>query len=946
MKEIRETGGATAPRARDRVRALAAEPFGRIVWLTGGVGSGRTTALSAAVEASRRAGIEARLVLAGDPTMPGAADLVEDLVAASRAGPVMFAADDVDRGDRAILERIVVAADVIRAHPILVLVVTAEPNDGHSAPIDPVLRRLAAAAERIHLEPLDAFEIAALLSNDAVSHGAPSTDQVQSLLHESGGIPQLVAAALGDHGLRGRPRGDARSRLAGSSDALLAALDTDALDAVLCASLMEEPVDATVLARACEPEGDAAVRRALASGLLVTDRSPTDAREDAPSGPVRLRLAAAAVRDAARTHDDVGRAARSLRIAEALHSTGDVSEPCEVLRHLRVAGTLAPRGMIAEVAQAALAEARLRGDLTGQVDALEALRSVSREDPDSWRALGSALATAALLIGRRDRAWAVARSVLRSFDDVPESELDEERRRVLVDALLAATTGQEYLSHEESDEAYELLMRTVTRLGEDAHAARLLCRAAEILSMRPHASAFVRLWSAPDVPANLPGDAIQRADAEAGALLERAEQLIGALDAEDPGMTAVLDVAWTRAHLHHGHAQERRERLSRSLHRLEGFDRAWAGTRLALDALAVGDRATVRQALIDASPTMIEQSPLVAWRVSTVRAMLMLASATPGARAAVEHAATLGERAAEPMAGVVALVQRGVARVESDLSPLRPEELRLSQQDAHPLILIGRLEIRARMGALRWRISGDGGARLSSEAAALLGMIRAGRMNRGNQQLGIVLLARVLFLLRHEAPDAVLVAEVADLLEPLGDLVPTDTLGLVCAGSAARHLANLRALQGRHDEAEQLADRARVRDESLGLDRFVLMGRIEAVERQQLAGVELDEDGRALLLADAVEAERRELLLLGREGRLAAHPELHGSLDGLQLDILEDLAEGLAFPDIAQRRGYSAGTMRKMALPVYRALGVHGRDAAVALGRRSGLLPDRSENSG
>ncbi len=723
------------------------------------------------------------------------------------------------------------------------------------------------------------------------------------------------------------------------------ALDDD-MEALACAALMDEPIDPVILARACGADGDTAVARALSAGMLVRDRSPQLAGGERPGGPLRLRFSAEALQAEARAHDEAGTASRSLRIAQAmLDASGSAADPCEVLRHLRVAGSLVPEGLLADVAEAALVEARLRGELDAQVEALEALRSVSRRDPDRWRALSGELATVALHVGRRTRAWEVARAALRSFDDVPDGELGSARRRVLVEALLAATTGQEYLSHEESDEAYELLLRTVARLGPDGHAARLLCRAAEIVSMRPHASALVRPWVDPEAPTPpRSGDALERADEEAHALLARAEALVGDLGDTDPALDATLDVAWARSHLHHDHAEERRSRLARSLRHLEGFDRAWAGTRLALDALAVGDRGTVRQALIDASPTMIERSPLVAWRVGTVRAMLLLATGAPGASAAVEQAAILGERAAEPMAGVVALVQRGVVRVETDLSPLAEQELELAEHGVHPLILIGRLEIRARMASLRRRITGEPGPLLSGEASGLLDAVRAGRMNRGNQQLAIVLLARVVFLLRDElmlgeARDAQIVSGVAELLEPLGELVPTDTLGLVCAGSAARHLANLRAMEGRHDEADELAERARARDAALGLERFLLMGRLEGVERRRLAGVAVDAGELALLRVDAVDAEHRELHLVGREARLVAHPELHGALDGSQLALLEDLADGLAFPDIAHRRGYSTGTMRKMALPVYRELGVSGRDEAVAVGRDTGLLP-------
>ena len=945
-----------------RVSDAADEGVGRIVWVTGGIGAGRTTTLTAAVEACRAAGVDARLLRAGDPTVPPVSALIDELLDAAQRGPELVAVDDADRHRGELLAGIVAAADTLRDRRVLVLVTTAEPNDGRSVPSGAAsgagLRELAAVAQRVHLAPLDRAELAAQLLDASDGDPPSTTDHVDTLLRMTGGIPRLVSAAIADARAADAPAADARAAdasdpdggtlLAAAADAMLAALDPDTLEAVACAARMEEPIDPVAISGACGEDGAAAVTRALATGTLLWDRSgaldterPPHALSAAAAG---LRFSAEALRVAASRHDEVSGAGRSLRIARALLAGGGGSvDPGAVLRHLRMAGPLAPEELLVEVGELGLAEARMRGELDGQVDALEVLRAVNRHDPDRWRALGSELATVALHVGRRDRAWSVARSVLRSFDGVGDGDLDDARRRVLVDALLAATTGQEYLSHEESEEAYELLLRTVARLGDDGHAARLICRAAEIVSIRPHASALVRTGFHQDAPVvrQVPpqGDAWERADLEAHQLLDRAEHLLGGLEHRDPALTATLDVAWARSHLHHEHAEERRSRLARSLRHLDGFDRAWAGTRLALDALAVGDRDTVRQALLDASPTTIDRSPLVAWRVGTVRAMLLLATGTPGARAACEDAARLGARAAEPMADVVALVQRSVVRVESDLTPLTEEELAVVGPDVHPLILTGRLEIRARMAAMHRRITGLDGGALGRDASALLGAIGEGRMNRGNQQLAIVLLARVLFLMRHEGVDAALVGAVAELLEPLGELVPTDTLGLVCAGSAARHLANLRALEGRHDEASLLAGRARGRDAALGLERFLLAGRIETVERRILAGDPLTDADRTELHAAAVAAERRELHLLGREARLVAHPEVHGVLDGPQLGLLEDLAQGLQFSAIADLRGYSTGTMRKMALPVYRALGVSGREEAVALGQETGLLP-------
>lgn len=638
-----------------------------------------------------------------------------------------------------------------------------------------------------------------------------------------------------------------------------------------------------------------------------------------------------------------------------------------VLRHVTVVApdelldAAAREGQRSQADAAAdLMEARVHADHVRQIDALERLRRASIADPDRWRELSAELARVALDAGRREPAIRVAHDVISSFDDVPDRALTEGPRRALVSAVLVATTGQEYLSHAESDRAIELLLRTLGRLDAGDDAARLLFRAAEIVGMRPDAGAFARPWvdatraedgpDVPDGPGGRDGPGEEETARVVEGLLDRAASVLAGVEPPVPGLAALLDVAWARAHLQHEHADERRLRLARSLRELRGFDRAWAGTRLALDAMAVGDRALLQQALVDASPTSVGRSPLVAWRLETMRAMLLLATGGEGVADAVEAVAALGEQAGEPMGAIVAAVQRGVARVETDLTPLTDAEVRLDGPEVHPLIRIGRLEIVARDRAMRRRLTGEVqpvDATHAAQARELLAIVRAGSMNPGNRQLSAVLLARALFHLRdvlrrdvlRDGADGALVAYTAALVEPLGDLVPTDALGLVCAGSAARHLANLQALQGRHGDAERSAASAARRDATLGFERFLIAGRIDAAERRTLVGGRLGVEGRQALMEDAVSAERRGLALLGREARIAAHPVVHGALDEVHLELLEDLGRGLRFPELAEQRGYTVGTMRKMALPVYRALGVSGRYEAVALGRVTGLLP-------
>jgi len=956
---------------------------GRIVLVGGGLGSGRTTALVGAAETCRGLGITTHLLLGGEPAAP---DLLDEILRTPPDQPVLLAIDDADVHHRALIGRIAAQADALRLRRVLVLIVlrgTEGPEgaasvEGDATPTgDDTIERLAAAGERITLAPFDTEDLATLVAGSSGGAGPVDRALVGALMRATGGIPRLVDAALEGLGLgagrdagqgAGRPADaqelgrvgavldDPGSRLRRVADAMLGGLGERTAGLLACLALIDEPVDPALLVAACGDGMDDAVRRAAAQGLLTVAVSG----EGGADGPITVAFSAGALRRAAAAHDPVGRPERHLRIAESLaRLPGRDADARRTLQHLRAAGDRAPRGLLRDVATAALEESRTLGDLGVRVEALSTLWELSVDDPDRWRELGSTLAAASLDAGRRDEAWMTARTVLRSFDALTDTELTEDRRRMLVTVALAATAGHEYLSESESESAGPLLSRIIGRLGDGLDSVPLLCRAAEIVSMRPHASM-------------LAGTAVRRAeehgdlpqlvrhwdesDRAARELLDRAERLIAEHATVDAALHATLqaslDVAWSRVHLHEEHTDERRSRLTRALPSLASFDRAWAGTRLVLDALAVGDRQAAEEALVGASPAIVAATPLVAWRVGSVRATLQHARAATEATTLTEDAVREGERAGEPLVALAALVQRTALDVERDLDRLLDEVLAASADgDPHPLVSSGRLELRARGSALRRALAVDApggvdvGPELLAEVRRCLDRLLSGGVNRGNRNLMLVLLGRALFHL-HDLPDAVrdaaglddMVRKVADLLEPYGARVPTDVLGTACFGSSARHLANLCALQGRHDEAELFARAAEARDMALGLDRLVLEGRIDAVRRARLAGRPDPADQRDALLEVAREAERRGLRQLGREARLVAHPELAGVLDVAQLSLLTDLATGGGFREIAGRRGYSTGTMRKAALPVYRALGVSGRAEAVTLAREAGLL--------
>ena len=980
---------------------------GRIVLVTGGSGSGRTTALIAAAETCWAFGVTVHLALDADVEGRAGA-LVDEVLALPADRPVLLAIDDADTTRRALLERVADAADEFRRRRALVLAAVRPPEAAPNGASDALLRRIGAVGERLDVTPFDDAALGMLLAAADEQHGPVEPDLVTAVRDATGGIPRLVDAALDDRYaaspvevVAGPPvdrlavaLADPTSRVRRVADAMLAGLDPEVHAAVVDAALFDGPFDPALPKAVFGAHMTESLSRALALGLL-TLVSPADGAQDADT-PVRLRFSAEALRLSALAHDAVGRPQRHVAIARTLlELPGRASDAPTALRHLRRAGEHAPRDVLREVAEAAWDQARTLGDLDGEVAALESLWEMSIDDPVRWRVLGSTLATVAVDAGRRPLAGMVARTVLRSFD-ARSGEMAADCRRALVAAALAATAGAEYLGQDEAAEAERMLMRAVARLGEDVDVVPLLCRAAELTSMQPHASALVRPFNlrgtdpavadaegAGTVPSPSSTTPVQRerwlrADREAHALIDRAEGLLAALAPDDVELRATIDVAWARTHLHDEFAGERWQRLRRSLPVLRGFDRAWAGTRLALDALSVGDRVSVERALLDASPALGDGSPLTSWRIATVRAMLLAASASLLAPSVTEVAATSGRRADEPMAELVIRVQRLMLSMEHQYDRPADAELFLpGAPELPPLVRAGRLELLARHVAERHAVAGapdalsvgartpDGerltpSVRLIDDAAAMLDLFVAGGVNRGNLNLFLVLVARALFHLRHVdlaqlmLPDGTrgvtLVDRTAELLEPYGERVPTDVLGIVCYGSSARHLANLRALQGRYAEAEELAAGAAARDDALEFVRFGIESRIDAAVRGRLAHVatygttgtvpaHVPQAERASLLAVAADAERRGLVRLGREARLAAFPELHARLTAAQHQLLGDLAGELGFNAIAERRRYSPGTLRKMALPIYRALGVSRRTEAVELALESGLLP-------
>ena len=70
----------------------------------------------------------------------------------------------------------------------------------------------------------------------------------------------------------------------------------------------------------------------------------------------------------------------------------------------------------------------------------------------------------------------------------------------------------------------------------------------------------------------------------------------------------------------------------------------------------------------------------------------------------------------------------------------------------------------------------------------------------------------------------------------------------------------------------------------------------------------------------------------------APEMDLTGILSRRETEILEHLARGLSYKQIAEALFIAQGTVRKHVENIYRKLQVHNKVSAIALARRSGLI--------
>jgi DNA-binding CsgD family transcriptional regulator len=181
--------------------------------------------------------------------------------------------------------------------------------------------------------------------------------------------------------------------------------------------------------------------------------------------------------------------------------------------------------------------------------------------------------------------------------------------------------------------------------------------------------------------------------------------------------------------------------------------------------------------------------------------------------------------------------------------------------------------------------------------------------------------------------------ELLEMLGPHRREVAIDFNGFYCAGCVARPLAGLAWLIADETRCVELEKLAIDVDGALGLERWVLQGRIDAW-RRRLTGQRVSDTaatGELRKIADAAAA--RGMMRLSNDARALAEPDIAHDLTSRQREVLNGLAQHLTYQEIADRVGFSHSVVRKEAIAVYALLGADGRDDAVARAREAGLVP-------
>ena len=916
--------------------------------------------------AAARAGIEVppQLLVPPEPGDGTLADTTRyvaslDLLEALGAAGAVVAFDDVHHLDVASLELLAQLVTGPQPLPVLLVVSTTSSAQHPETRGRRALGVLANTQRHLHLDVLTPEASQALLTASTPTGGAQWVARWSPTLHAlAGGSPRLLTALLKDLRLGVDALPELEPELSGKGSATraangdrpawairvtrtlqrhLEALEGPLRSLLVTVALADGALDEPRLARVIGSDVDEQVSQGRALGLL----RPGTERLQLTHPLVAGLLAERAGPDAPALHGRIGQA--------LLDDPRDRRDMVLAVDQLLRSGVHSSQQQLVTLADALLRSSPDASNAADDLTWLQPLwlRVATEPDPARWRRLGLRLADAYRRAGQLERSWSVAGEVL---DACPAEAIDD-----LAASAALLVRGQDRAPT--AGATVRRLLATAERLGDHhPQTPRMLAAAGEVALPLPSVGTDLPSLHrrGPDGAARdgsgaaspddeRPGDDLPAGPAasavlgwtlraaEAGELVERAEQLLAAADPSTATgeVQAVVDLAWIRVHRS---PQDRTERLLRAdrAARLASDPalHANAMARLVVTHLLTGARPSADRALEELRAVAHETNDAEhRARERTLTAMLTLASGDPAtAQQVTAEAFALGQRAGVASSWSDRVAQAGSAAIELDTDlPDLGVDLEVVAE-LHPLRLAGWCWASAvAPGA-------TGGS--SPDPADLLELVDRELIDDGWTVLLLTILADVAW--RRQRRD--LAPHLISWLEPWQDLVAVDAAGVYCHGSPARPLAGLHWLVGNVEAAAEAEGLAAEVETRAGLHRWRLTGEIEQLHRAALDQRISRDDLRHRLTALTAEARQRQLHRLVGDARSLLAPTGGVALTDRQLTVLRGLATGATYAQIADSLRFSHSTVRKDAISTYRALEVAGRDEAVALATALGLV--------
>ena len=785
-------------------------------------------------------------------------------------------------------------------------------------------RALESQARVVVLAPFDADEIRTRLERHNGAGPLPLA-VVESFVRESGGNPLLLERLIADcwpHGAPPPTVAAVEEASAGPSVVERWRRELERLsrsDREVLAAVVELGSWASIrlLRMVTNPPAAAStLDRLVAHGLIA-----------AGGAPQGVALSHPAVADALTALDGASSAELHERLARCLADAGADSRT--VLHHMVRAGDRFTAEQRRRTARVVAEQAELRGDVRAAAEAWDIVVSDGAETHEQLLAAAKAWQRAGDRRRARELAWTVARAGERRDPDA------------IARAALIAADGAEF--HGEASVAVALLHRARQLLERlDTPAARR--RLVEVLAALAPLEMTMPV-TGPRPPIALDSVQMDVVDAVRWHWVTRpevaqpraveAEQLAARLD--DPLLEAVTGLVWRATHMAPDHAVERRRRSDSASRTLVGHpDYARAVHAVLLDALEAGAMAEVRIALGElADMAATTGDPSVRWRYGYTSAMLDAVSGLPEqAERASDVAGRYGVLAGEPTAVIVRLEQRTLLAVDrlDDLDTVLTLGGRLDSVSHPPLLagvlhLTGQLE-RAGVETARVdrRVLGDLVTHMSTpESREQNWAVTVAFAASAVAAVGDVDLAQRLLCHGEEVRHAVV----------------RESSGITCLGHQAAFVGALQILTGDPASGTSALEEARLWNERAGMHRAEIAARLMLLEarRQGMAETDLRRQAHEL----AAEASARGLFFLAARARRMGRGLARVWVSPRQRAVLQGLADGATYQQIADRIGYSHGTVRGEVTSVYDLLGVDTRAEAVAEAEWLGLVaPSKS----